>query len=229
MVHESSSPVVSSENCYFLLPLQVYLPQFGPLVACRFFMAWKIRKGSTESGMVKDYFGIYKEIFAANVNAVIVIPTYLAYAQSCLSGYIKEAFPAEFILMIFPCLGALIFLVIPSTKIMFSKCDAACPIRHRTVPLQAYSTDDWDSKLDQNEILDLAMTSMDQSMLPSKRILADILHDQHESKLFRDHAQKALCAENVDFYLEIVSFNTMAQTFGKSCSASNIATNALPV
>jgi len=218
----TESAVRNAEKCYFLMPLQVNVPQFGALVVSRFLMAWKIRNGCDDSSAVMDYYGIYKEMIAANISALTVIPAYLAYAHACMSGKVRETFPAEFVLIIFPCMGGLIFLIVPGINFIFVKYQHSCCKRQKTVPVHAqiFSPDhedleDWDSQINENEMLDLQLSSsLDQSFLPRKRIVSYILHDKYESKHFRKHAQKSLCAENVDFYLEILSINKMGQTFG---------------
>jgi len=195
--------IVNEKKCYFLLPWKDYIPLAVPFVFSRIFCSAKVKSSATrDKKATKDYYGIAVESKFANALGFPIAILYFIYAQYCLVGKLDGNFPPSYVLIALPACSSLAATVVPAFKVLMSVKKGGKRQKARGIFRVASNK----SKIVKKHTFLLA---------DPKRLLQEILHDDKRLLKFRRHAQKALCAENVDFCLEIQIFKSKADRLSR--------------
>jgi len=182
--------MVEKDTCFFVLPVWDYIPSLIVYVSLRIFLAAKVRQTSSVKGDAsKDYFGIYKEVKITNVVFAVLIIAYFGYTYHFVVGGAvphSELSNASKILTANYFGSVIMTLLLPVLKVLFSR-KKKRKIRRVNVTSQR--------SLSSSQEFDV------------KRIW----YDAKLTNQFREHAQRSLCAENVDFCTEVLGYKIKAE------------------
>jgi len=170
-------------QCYFVMPLEAFIPQYVPETVFSVFLAWKLTKTDVyQEGLLRDAYGISDEILGVNISLLLFFAAFYTYAPLCLLGKIDEKFPTAFLILWFSWSVSMFLVVLPVLKVLRGR-----------------------KKQQESVILvrEASPKTFDQEGVGNISI---ILQNKVQAPLFRKHALKALCAENVDFCIEVLGF-----------------------
>jgi len=185
-------------NCYFLLPWQIHLPFFILVVGTRVFMNRLTKQNAIEEKIIDDL-GVCIESAAVDVGEVTLVTLHMAFAQSCSAHKIaRGCFLSDYSYMLCFCSHALIGLAAPVFKVFNGDKISRISLKYRRPrKFKIVCTDRKSSK----------------HLQLSKRgfSLADVLKDEKDAKELRALARRKLCAENVDFLMEVEKYETIGE------------------
>jgi len=195
--------MAKNKSCYFLVPVWDYSPNVCIYLASRFFLASKVRATATIQRNEDDYFGISRELKFVSLVSSFLIIVYEIYIYICFVSHGKLAYTSAcFILFTSYFLAVAFAVVVPVCKIIQSKTKQQ---RNRG----------------QNLKLEVAVSPHRSRRRRSSQV-SSILSDETLVRQFHEHAQKHLCAENVDFCVEVNAFKKEGEDFVEcGCSKRN--------
>jgi len=176
------------QKCYFELPYVAAIPFAANTLVVRLFMIAQTKKYGTLSGdSLVDYLGVSKELQYINLTS-LVTPVYLTYAHYCVVTNMDKFFPADYLFGCALVADASGSVIIPAIKVLcgFKKQKKCTPSQPILICVKS------------------APNYIDEASI--QMTVSDILRNKVLSELLRKHAQKYLCAENVDFCLEIIEY-----------------------
>jgi len=187
--------MVEKNTCFFLLPVWDFLPSLVIFASLRIFLAWKIRQTSSLNGdSSKDYFGISNELKYYNVIIVLLMIAYSSYTYHFLVEESDSELSKAGQILTANCFASVLFTVLlPVLKVCFAK------HKHRR---------------NKRIFRRIAVSSGRRSTIDFE--VRSIWCDSTLTKRFREHAQRSLCAENVDFCIEVTAYKNLASCLNES-------------
>jgi len=216
------------EVCSILLPWLSFVPFFAVVLVVRVIGDYQIRNVAVQE-KVKDTFGISSELSANNITAPILLISYLILAQFSMLGKVRKNFFADCLFILFVFTNSLIVLVAPATRVVIAR----FRMYRRQRKIVCYSEDapstrNKPSILSRRLMNDLvqranAVSSMGEKNAVQKTTgqVSEILKNEETAKQFRRYAQKFVCAENVDFLLEVQDYKKLCASMTSTFEATN--------
>jgi len=169
-----------------------------PLALVEAVFLWKISKTFKS---VTDYYGISGEV---KIQQYLTFPTFIVYLT--YAEYENPKVCAEYILVLILLVNSCTTLFCPATKLFFSK-----KLSRKNNCSLPNLREKFNMSTQQTSLARIRGHRANWKVMNVKPTLSGILRDESSKDLFRKHAQKALCAENVDFCLEVIQYKLVLE------------------
>jgi len=179
----------NEKECPFLIPWSMHIP-FILIVFCCRVLTNQLTKRTAVEEKVSDYLGISIESTAMTVFMTCLLVLYMRLAWMCTEGTeTRYCFLSDYC-FIFIWLGhSLIGMGVPVLRVFISRLKVA------------------KIKTAKNQRIYVSPLGKQQSLRAQTTFtIFDILNDHQNASKFRNHAKKMLCAENVDFLIEVLKY-----------------------
>jgi len=182
-------------ECYFLLPLTCSVPFAAILVIVRSFVAYEISKYATKNrDKSPDHLGVSKELLLSSLLSTLIASIYFPYALYCSLPHTPNHFrTADSLFVMMPFANGLVSVIVPAIRTLTS-------VKLHSGP------GDVIRRIFICQRTPKVLCSPISTKYSCGNGVHKILHDTQQASLFRKFAQKMLCAESVDFCLEVIEF-----------------------
>jgi len=185
--------MAKSNTCYFLIPFWDFIPNLVVYASLRVFLTSKLQQTSSLKGnAAKDYFGISSELTATNVVVFLLLIAYFAYTYHFVDGEIDSELSKAGSILTAAYFASVIFtLTLPVLKVLRTKTHRRKKQKFRSIIVNP-------------------------SFRSSREFdIRSIWCDAALTRQFREHAQRSLCAENVDFCVEVNAYKNVAASLNE--------------
>jgi len=203
-------------ECYFLFPLSCAIPFAAALIVARSLMAYEISKYANKNRDTSpDHLGVSNELFWSSLLSTMIGLVYFPYVTHCSWSESNNRYiVADSLFVMMPFANGLLAVIVPTIRTLIS------------VKLRAVEKNQ--NIVVRPRSLKVLCSSKTRSKYSCPKSVHEILQDNQQASMFRNFAQKMLCAESVDFCLEVIEYqNSISKTQEKGFLSDHFDTEAL--
>jgi len=231
--HPSYHQMENEHKCVFLMPLSGYAPVSLPLLTFHAYILWVFKRDKIHAPTHTAFFTclfalVFNEINFSSTFAVALLIFYFVYTEIwlCKENGEIDYFPASYVFLCVMFANAFLHVIGPTAKMICTRNRMSSRNRVR-IQVASSPISRPRHSLSQSIFLDrTTRRKREISYLADKpkNEVALILSDVNISKHFRTHAQKCLCAENVDFCFAVLAYQkeVEAKIFVDGCTPTHV-------